>query len=270
MPTPFDPGYMLKRFRTLVQDVPDSTVFPTKDFRTEWGPVFHRGRLDGTARLLMIGQDPAQHEIIARRTLVGGAGHRVQGFLTKLGLTRSYVMVNTFVYSVYGQGGGNKHKNNADIAAYRNRWFDALLPEQVQGVVAFGQLADLAWQQWRATPTGAGFNGVYCAVTHPTQPESSSKGNAAKKKEAITKMLHGWNTALQALSPIVTQDVAQPLVPYGTAFVPTDLPDIPREDFPAGSPLWMCGNADWAKRTGADAALKRVTITVTIPKAFRP
>jgi hypothetical protein len=113
--------------------VPDSTVFPTKDFRTEWGAVFHRGRLDGSARLLVIGQDPAQHEIIVRRTLVGGAGHRVQGFVAKLGLTCSYVMVNTYVYSVFGQGGGNKHKNNAAITAYRNRWFDALLPGQVQG-----------------------------------------------------------------------------------------------------------------------------------------
>ena len=35
--------------------------------------------------------------MIARRTLVGGAGHRIQGFVEKLGLTRSYVMVNTFV-----------------------------------------------------------------------------------------------------------------------------------------------------------------------------
>ena len=74
MPTAFDPGYGAEPFRTLVEDVPDGTVFPLKDFRVEWGPVFHRGRLDGTARLLVIGQDPAQHEVIARRTLVGGRG----------------------------------------------------------------------------------------------------------------------------------------------------------------------------------------------------
>jgi uracil-DNA glycosylase len=167
MPTPFDPGYGQEPFRTLVADVPDAAVFPSKDFRVEWGPVFHRGRLDGTARLLVIGQDPAQHEVIARRTLVGGAGHRLQGFLAKLGLTRSYVMVNTYVYSVFGQGGGNRHTKNAAIAAYRNRWFDALLPGSVQGVVALGQLADAAWQTWKATPKGATFNGVYTPVTHP-------------------------------------------------------------------------------------------------------
>ena len=270
MPRPFDPGYGKDPFRTLVQDVPDETTFPTKDFRTEWGPVFHRGRLDGSARLLVIGQEPAQHEIIARRTLVGGAGHRIQGFLHKLGLTRSYVMVNTFVYSVFGQGGGNKHKNDPAIIAYRNRWFEALLPGKIEGVVAVGQLADAAWQAFKTTPKGAAFAGVFQAVTHPTQPESSSQGDPAKKKAATATMLKGWNTALAALHPVITSDKATPLVPYGTAFVEPELPDIPQEDFPAGSPPWMCGNADWAKRTGADAALKRVTITVTIPKAFRP
>src|SRR5437773_12495076 len=42
-------------------------------------------------------------ESIARRILVGGAGHRLQGLLAKLGLKRSYVRVNTYLYSVYGQ-----------------------------------------------------------------------------------------------------------------------------------------------------------------------
>jgi hypothetical protein len=270
MATLFDPGYAKAPFRRLVQDVPDEAVFPTRDFRTEWGPVFHRGRLDGSARLLLIGQDPAQHEIIGRRTLIGGAGHRVQGFLAKLGLLRSYVMINTFVYSVFGQGGGSRHKHDPAVAAYRNRWFDALLPKQVEGVVAFGQLADSAWQMWKSTPKGGSFAGQYHAVTHPTQPESSSRGNPAKKKAATEKMLQGWNAALQALHSVITADVAQPLVLYGPAFLPSELPDIPQEDLPAGSPAWMCGNADWARRTGTDARLKRVTITVTIPKAFRP
>ncbi len=270
MATAFDPGYGQEPFRTLVQDVPDATVFPTKDFRTEWGPVFHRGRLDGSARLLVIGQDPAQHEVIVRRTLVGGAGHRIQGFVEKLGMTRSYVMVNTYVYSVYGQGGGTRHRNDAAIIAYRNRWFDALLPGGIQGVVALGQLADGAWHAWRSTPSGAAFGGVYVPVTHPTQPESSSKGVKAKRDAAITKMLQGWNAALALLQPAVTPDVPRPLVPYGAAFATTDLPDIPQADLPAGSPPWMCGNADWARRTGPDDKTKRVTITVTIPRAFRP
>src|SRR6266545_6795182 len=143
MTTLFDPGYGKEPFRTLVQDVPGETVFPTKDFRTEWGPVFHRGRLDGSARLLLIGQDPAQHEVIARRTLVGEAGHRLQGFLAKLGIDSSYLMVNTFLYSVYGQGRGAKHKGDTGIVKYRNRWLDALFAgKKIDAVVALGMLAD--------------------------------------------------------------------------------------------------------------------------------
>src|SRR5262249_13620622 len=126
------------------------------------------------------------------------------------------------------------------------------------------------WQTWRATAAGSAFNGMYVAVTHPTQPESSSKGNRAKLESATKQMLDGWNAALAMLQPAVTADVVTPFVPYGPQFLATALPDIPPEDLPAGSPPWMCGNADWARRTGTDDAMKRVTITITIPKAFRP
>src|SRR3712207_402801 len=69
-------------------------------FWYDWGPVFHRGRLDRTARLLCVASDPGPTERIACRTLVGDAGQRVQGFLTKLGLTRSYLLVNAFAYAL--------------------------------------------------------------------------------------------------------------------------------------------------------------------------
>lgn len=84
----FDPGYAEEPFKSLCEDYPDSTVYPADDFRVEWGPIFHRGRLDGSARVLVIGQDPAQNESIVRRILVGEAGQRTQGFLAKLGIER--------------------------------------------------------------------------------------------------------------------------------------------------------------------------------------
>ena len=73
MPIPFCPGYNREPFATLVANYPGQDVHPVKDFRVEWGPVFHRGRLDGAARVLIIGQDPAQHEACLRRILVGTA-----------------------------------------------------------------------------------------------------------------------------------------------------------------------------------------------------
>src|SRR3954453_7930087 len=102
MEHPFDVGYLEEPFRTLVRGYPEADVYPSDQFRVEWGPLFHRGRLDGSARVLVIGQDPAQHETIVRRILVGGGGRGVAGFLAKLGISRSYVLVNTFLYSVFG------------------------------------------------------------------------------------------------------------------------------------------------------------------------
>ena len=39
-------------------------------------------------------------------------------------------MINTFLYSVYGQGGGERHKNDPKIAKYRNQWLDRLIVGQ--------------------------------------------------------------------------------------------------------------------------------------------
>ena len=48
----------------LVASYPDESVLKIDDFRLEWGPVFHRGRLDQTARILVVGieQNVGIHE----------------------------------------------------------------------------------------------------------------------------------------------------------------------------------------------------------------
>jgi hypothetical protein len=264
MPHAFDPGPVAEPFATLAGDYPGAETYPAAAFRVEWGPIFHRGRLSGSARVLVIGQDPAASEDVTRRILVGAAGHRVQGLLAKLGIDSSYAMVNTFLYSVYGQQGGEQHKDDAAIVAYRNRWLDALLgPGRVEAVIALGALADHAWTQYKAHAASAAAL-PYAHVTHPTQPESSSGGDPAKLAAAMKAMLAGWNVALQHLHPLIAHpDAARPLVLYGDAFAPGDLAEIPELDLPAGLPAWMRSPAGWAQRTGATAAAKRVTITVT-------
>ena len=77
MPQAFDAGAFAEPFLTLCMNYPGADVYVSDQFRVEWGPIFHRGRLDGTARVLVIGQDPAQHETIVRRVLVGEAGRRL-------------------------------------------------------------------------------------------------------------------------------------------------------------------------------------------------
>jgi hypothetical protein len=275
MPTPFCPGYAAEPYASLVRDYPGAShspadaTYPAPAFRTEWGPVFHRGRLDGTARLLAIGQDPAQHEVITRRILVGAAGKRVQGFMAKLGVTQSYVVLNAFLYSVYGQSGGAANIKNVAITEYRNRWFKAILDTNpIEGVVAFGGLAEKAWTLWLNSPDAAGRPALpFQRVPHPTSPISGSKGDKVKLATLTAQMLTAWNAAIAALSPAVQPDVGLG-APYGAVFTPDELPDIPMADLPAGTPPWMATEDSWANRVGKDAALKRRTIQIVVPKSI--
>ncbi len=267
----FDPGYNRSPFRSLARNYPGEEVYPIEDFRVEWGPIFHRGRLDGSARVVIIGQDPATHESIARRVLVGEAGQRVQGLLAKLGMTESYVMVNTFLYSVYGQGGGARHAEDPAIAEYRNKWLDELIVEgQTEAVISLGQLADQAYQQWKALPHGKGIDVDYAAVRHPTYPESASASGQTTKAEAMKKLLTSWNDALTALHPTIKHpDKTVPLKLYGKEFKDDELLEIPEFDLPAGTPPWMRSLKSWASRKGENASQKRATIEVRVPTMFQ-
>jgi hypothetical protein len=267
----FDTGTDRSEIQALFEDYPGPDVYPPEDFRTEWGPIFHRGRLDGSARIVIIGQDPAAHESIARRILVGEAGQRVQGFLARLGIERSYVMVNTFLYSVYGQGGGARHDDDLHIAEYRNKWLDALITKKVEGVIAFGQLADKAFTQWLQTPHGKTFDDLaYVTARHPTYPVSASASGQKSKAEATADMLTTWNAALKVLHPALKHpDTKVPLRLYGDTLSEADDVEIPELDMPPGTPEWMRSLKSWASRVGDDAREKRATVQVRIPKDFQ-
>jgi uracil-DNA glycosylase len=268
---PFCPGYARAPYQGLVENYPGVETYPTADFRTEWGPIFHRGRLDGTARILLIGQDPATHEDVARRILVGEAGQRIQGFLDKLGITTSYVFVNTFLYSVYGQAGGSAHAHDPHIAIYRNAWLDALAADnQLQAVVTLGTLADAAYHAWPGASAGSW---RYVTVLHPTYPDSASASGTITKAAAFQRLCANWNIALNTMAAnpgALTPDTPRALVPYGDTITPAEHGTIPEADLPPGLPDWMRGAKGWAARgtptTGATtAAQKRATLTVTIP-----
>jgi uracil-DNA glycosylase len=270
----FDPGYNRYPFKRLVRDYPGIEAYPTKDFRVEWGPIFHRGRLDGSARVLVLGQDPGAHEAVVRRILVGEAGQRTQGFLAKLGIDSSYVMINTYVYSVYGQGGGERHRDDPPIDGYRNQWLDALLVgRSVEAVVALGALAEHAFLGWKATPAGQATEIAFRRITHPTFPEGQ---RTVPRAQATRTMLEDWNEALALLRPAIQHpDVAQPSDTYGQAFdKEKDLAQIPERDLPAGLPDWMRSLMSWAQRqavhTGDPTEEKRATIVSRVPTADRP
>ena len=265
MPRTYDPGPVSSAFLDLMDEIPDETAYPWSDFRREWGPVFYRGRLDGSARVLVIGQDPAEHECIARRVMVGTAGRRVQGFLARLGLTRSYVVVNAFLYCVYGSFAALHDRDGPGIREDRDRWLAAIFGAgRPDAVVAFGGAAEAAFRGWE---TRNGASGVpFRRVLHPTWPNSSGLPLA----DATRQLLENWNEALTALHPLISErDVDVALAPYDTAFKEGDLPLIPREDLPAGAPPWMQGPLGWATRAGDDHTPKRARIVVTVPTRAR-
>ncbi len=269
----FDPGYSLAPFDALVANFPGADTYPNRDFRTEWGPVFHRGRLDGTAVVLVLGQDPGVHEAVVRRILVGEAGQRIQGFLAKLGITQRYVMVNTFLYSVYGQHGGERHRADPAIAAYRHQWLDALLMgRSVDAVIALGSLAGQAFGAWQKTPSGQATAVAFKQIIHPTFPEGQK---TKPRAEATRDLLKNWNDALVSLRPLIKHpDIVQPTNLYGTKFDEAkDLIQIPEADLPAGLPAWMRSLRSWAQRKAVNkgdlAEEKRATIIVRIPKTDR-
>ena len=264
----FDPGYP-EPFAGLVRDYPGPEVYPAEDFRVEWGPVFHRGRLDGSARILALGQDPAAHEAIARRVLVGEAGQRVQGFLAKLGIEGSYVIANAFVYSVYGQGAGYRHLSDPGIVDYRHRWLDALFGRGgIDAVVTFGSLAKDALSLWQQDSSS---DAVVANCYHPTYPEASSFGDPDKYPKAMRRMLGNWNEALGLLDSGLNQpDVTTTVVPYGEELEAGDVAPIPEADLPPGLPPWMRSLDPWAVREGEDEYDKRATIVVRVPSGQRP
>src|SRR4051794_26188420 len=207
-------GASTPRFLTLLDGAPVLPAYPWEGFRREWGPIFYRGRLDGTARVLVIGQDPGQHECIGRRILVGEAGQRVQGFLRKLGITRSYAMVNSFLFCCYTKEAAIDFRDHLTIRGDRDAWIGAILETSpVEVVVAFGGAARQAYKGYLSRRTGSlgRPDPVVVEVLHPTAPV------------ATKSMLTDWNKGLATAFPALTaRDAATPsLVKYGTSFKPT-------------------------------------------------
>lgn len=248
-------------FKTLCRDYPDDTVFRGADgFRSLWGPIFYRGRADGSARLLVIGQDPAQTEAVTRRILSGQAGRRVQGFVEKLGYAKSYLMINAFLYGIYNQNMALPHLNDPDILAYRNSWIEAALARgRIEAVLTFGTPAFDAWTAFTATPAGQGVTAFHHRALHPT---------ADKPGGPITRqdLLENWNRALTAVhAKIQHPDIARPLALYGTDFTPAELPEIPSRDFSMGLPAWMRSSDFWASMPAAAPGTERANVAITVP-----
>lgn len=222
----FDPGPP-PEWTTFFREAPLSyyVEHPSRRFRIEFGPVYYRGRLDGSARVLVVGQDPSTNEILAQRVFVGHSGQRVQGLLSKLGITRSYTMLNTFLYSVYGQFDAELRDISLQpaIIEYRHRYLDRICAHNpIEAIVTIGSGARHAIESWTGKPPSL----PVFALVHPAADEAM--------------VLNSWNKALPALRQVVgpDDDGCVDTSPYGTQFEPGDVVGIPHDDLPFGLPSW--------------------------------
>lgn len=209
---------------------------PAGRFRKEFGPVYYRGRLDDTARVLVVGQDPSTNEILAQRAFVGASGQRIQRLLNKMGIDRSYVMVNTFLFSVYGQFDTELRdiSKTEPLIGYRNQLLDRIVQlNKIELIIAFGSGAAHAVQSWPGHTQHK-----FIHLHHPAA--NSAPGN--------------WNASLQALAASVEPDDNNliDLSQYGDSFKEADHADIPRYDLPFGIPDWHGTQLGSSKRNGAN------------------
>jgi uracil-DNA glycosylase len=128
-------------------------VIGREAFRWHHGPMFFRGRLDGTAKVLLVGQEGAQDESLAHRSFTGGTGARMQHFLRHLGIDRSYLFLNSFIYPIFGQYNDDLRPLAQDpgspIAQHRNRIFDkAAVDGDVRLIIAVGTAAKESVATW--------------------------------------------------------------------------------------------------------------------------
>ncbi|HEV7693418.1 MAG TPA: hypothetical protein VGO52_21470 [Hyphomonadaceae bacterium] len=230
MPVEFDPGppaAIAEHFAKL----PSYAAW--KDyFWLDWGPVFYRGRLDGSQRVLCVASDPGPTERIAGRTLVGDAGQRAQGFLRKIGLTRSYLCLNAHMIALFpGEGSkGLEILDNATQKTWRNKLYDMARPPGLEAIIAFGEQAQKAVSLWPGKGSVPVIN-----VQHPSA-----------RKEA--PLLAGWKAAVTQLRTIVTPDADGSLNAqnYGATFKKSDFSAIPRRDLPFGAPDFL-GDDAWLR-----------------------
>lgn len=221
--TDFDPGPP-PAFAAHFDALPDYAPF-REHFWFDWGPVFYRGRLDGTARIVCVASDPGPTERVASRTLVGDAGQRVQGFLGKLGLTRSYLCLNAFALALFPSHGFSVGPvlDDPGHLRWRNELFDMAATPSVVAFVAFGRLAREALDRWPGAATT-----TVIEVAHPSSREA-------------TRLLDEWREAMARLRPLVAPDPdgSQAGPTYGARFLERDYAPIPRHDLPFGVPAWL-------------------------------
>ncbi len=109
-PWEYDPGPPKNRcWPRLFSETPNyrqlgKILLGREKFRWHFGPMYYRGRLrDNEVKVLVIGQEGAQDESLSHRSFTGFTGSVMQHLLNYIGITESYLFLNTFAYPIFNQ-----------------------------------------------------------------------------------------------------------------------------------------------------------------------
>ena len=238
-----------------------------EEFRWHFGPMFYRGRLqDNSVRVLIIGQEGAQDESLSRRSFTGGTGARMQHVLNHLGVTRSYLFLNTFVYPIFGQYNGQLPRLAQDprspIARHRSELFDYVLARNdLRLVVAVGVAAKQSVATWIQAHGGTADPGrLHEADSERLGPQVKTigvlhPGGATKGAEA-TKIKQDFARAIRQLEQWETTDPGWLPVDPGATRQSADeyayqSDPIPFRDFPYGT-NWRLGRGGTSSNRAPD------------------
>lgn len=225
-------------------------------FRWHFGPMFYRGRLiDGHVKVLVIGQEGAQDESLAARAFVGGSGSRMQHLLRHLGITRSYLFLNTFVYPIFGQYTDDLRRlaqhPDSPIVAHRHHLLDEVLARNdLRLVIAVGRAARESVVTWvrahggqtrgdseveHADPSVLGRHVKLLGVMHPGAAAAGGAGPVIADFRRAIGHVEAWVAADPGWLP---SDDGAELAP-ADSFVYRSAP-IPFHDLPYGI-TWRLG-----------------------------
>jgi hypothetical protein len=281
----FDPGPQ-GAWKDFFDSVPDykkvlkaAGIDPSgKMFWYHFGPVFYRGRLDGTARVMVIASDPGPEECLpfVRHPMVGDAGQRVQGFLAKLGLDKSYVLVNAYAYAMrpswveknFGKAiitedfslvdppielTDEQLDEVAKITKWRNEFFTKVARAgQLQAIVPMGGNAWPAYRSWMASLSSKDplRKIPVVRVGHPSAVDRDP--GSARPDYALQE----YQKAVTRLRTIVTPDVT-PTRNYGAYLTENDYARVPRRDLPKEAPLAVGNGTGTRQTTGENNNARR-------------
>jgi uracil-DNA glycosylase len=272
-PWDYDPGPPRNRsWPRIFAETPDyraigKHVTGREAFRWHFGPMFYRGRLrDGRVRVLVIGQEGAQDESLSHRSFTGGTGARMQYFLKHIGITRSYLFLNTFVYPIFGQYNDSLRPIAQDlrspIVEHRHDILDYVVARNdLRLVIAVGRAAKETVATWiKANGGTAQAAQLHRADTGSLSPDlkvvgvrhpgGASKGGSvsaiiADFKSAIRR-IERWAAADANWLPVDTDGHRLPAADYRYRSAP-----IPFRDLPFGT-AWRLGRGGTSSNRGRD------------------